>query len=251
MNGRSALLRIRTPEGVEFAVPLAGPVTRCLAWLVDFLVVTALTMMLAKILGVLAAFFADAVGAVYALAYFALSTGYAMALEYFWGGRTLGKKLLGLRVADESGLRLTGRQVILRNLLRMIDNLPIFYLVGGSAAFFSRRGQRLGDLAAATVVVRDTKPRIPDLARLEPARFNSLREHAPLCARLRRKSDPRAAAAALTALLRREGYEPSARVALFRDLADYFRGLVAFPAEAVDALSDEQFVRNAVEVLYG
>lgn len=251
MSGRSATLRIRTPEGVEFPLPLAGPVIRCLAWFVDFLVVTATFSALSRLLVPLAAVFGDAIGALSTLLYFAMTIGYAMALEYFWGGRTLGKKFLGLRVVDAQGLRLTGRQVILRNLLRFIDNLPLFYLVGGLACFFSRRAQRLGDLAASTVVVRTPRVAPPDASRLERVRFNSLRDHPHLCARLRQKAAPEIAAAALAALLRRDGYDPTARVALFAGFADYFRPLAPFPAEAVEGLSDEQYTRNCVEVLFG
>jgi len=251
VSGRAATLRIRTPEGVEFPLLLAGPLIRCLAWFVDFLVIAALFTALSQLLGPLAAFFGDAVGALMTLLFFAVNIGYAMALEYFWGGRTLGKKLLGLRVADAQGLRLTGRQVILRNLLRFVDNLPVFYLVGGLACFFSRRAQRLGDLAAATVVVRTPRIPPPDPSRLGRDRYNSLREHPHLCARLRQKAHPALAAAALTALLRRDGYDPAARVGLFAEFAAEFRRLAQFPAEAVEGLSDEQYTRKCVEILFG
>ena len=71
-----------------------------------------------------------------------------MFLEWLWGGRTFGKRLLGLRVVDERGLRLRSRQVVMRNLFRLIDMMPAFFLVGGVAAALSSRCQRLGDLAA-------------------------------------------------------------------------------------------------------
>jgi hypothetical protein len=49
----------------------------------------------------------------------------------------------------------------------------------------------------------------------------------------------------------RDGYEPPARVELFGKLAGYFRGLVGFPEEAVEGLTDEQYVRSAVRAIYG
>jgi hypothetical protein len=55
---------------------------------------------------------------------------------------------------------------------------------------------------------------------------------------------------ALEALLRRDETESKARLALFGDMADYFRGVVEYPAEVVEQLSDEQYVRNVVEVLF-
>jgi hypothetical protein len=58
-------------------------------------------------------------------------------------------------------------------------------------------------------------------------------------------------AIAMEALLRRDEIEPQARLALFGEMAKYFRGLVAYPPEVVEQLSDEQYVRNVVEVLYG
>ena len=61
---------------------------------------------------------------------------------------------------------------------------------------------------------------------------------------------PAEAAIAVQALLRRDGFEPVARVKLFGDLASHFRAKVEFPAEATDGIADEQFVRNVVDVLY-
>jgi hypothetical protein len=89
-----------------------------------------------------------------------------------------------------------------------------------------------------------------DWSQLRGERYNSLREHAALAARLRQRTGPELAGIALDAVLRREELTPEARVAVFGLLAERLRGLVEFPAEAVEALSDEQYVRRAVEVLY-
>ena len=61
---------------------------------------------------------------------------------------------------------------------------------------------------------------------------------------------PAEAALALQALIRRDDFEPVARVELFSELADHFRKQVEFPAEATDGIADEQYVRNVVDVLY-
>jgi hypothetical protein len=58
------------------------------------------------------------------------------------------------------------------------------------------------------------------------------------------------AGVALTALLRREALGPRARVELFKEIADRFRELVAFPTEVTEGMSDERYVRNCVDVLY-
>src|SRR5205823_636692 len=168
-----------------------------------------------------------------------------------WRGQTLGKRLLGLRVVDAQGLRLQFPQIALRNLLRVFDALPLLYLVGGIAALVSRNAQRLGDLAANTVVAHERVWLAPDLEQIAPARYNSLAAWPHLAARLRSLASPEAVGMAVEALARRDGYEPAARVELFGELADYFRSLVQFPEAAVEGLTDEQYVRSALRVIYG
>src|SRR6202035_191761 len=81
-------------------------------------------------------------------------------------------------------------------------------------------------------------------------KYNSLADHRHLAARLRQKVTAETARIALDALLRRDELEPAARLALFSEFATHFRTLVPYPAEATEQLSDEQYVRNAVEVIY-
>lgn len=243
-------LRIRTPEGVEFALPLAGPVVRLLAWLVDFLVLLVVVTLLAVVAQAFRLVSAELASTLQLAGLFLAPTGYGCALEAWGGGRTLGKRVFGLRVVDARGLKLTGRQVVLRNLLRAVDFLPAFYFVGGVASILSPRGQRLGDLAAGTVVVWVRRGPEPDLRPVLSGQFNSLRTHAHLAARLRQRVGAAEASLALQALLRRDDLEPAARVALYRDLADHFRAEVAFPPEVVDGLSDEQYLRDVVDILH-
>ncbi len=93
--------------------------------------------------------------------YFLIDWGYAIFLEGLWSGQTVGKKLFGLRVIQESGVRLGFLQAVLRNLARPVDRLPLFYLVGGLSALFTSSQQRLGDLLAGTVVVKERRLKIP------------------------------------------------------------------------------------------
>ena len=188
--------------------------------------------------------------ATYVLAYFVISIGYGIALEWYWRGQTLGKRVLRLRVMDEQALRLGFGQVVIRNLLRSVDMLPGLYLVGGVSCVLSPKFQRLGDLAAATIVVRNPEIAQPNIEQVLGGKFNSLLGYRHLAARLRQRTTPQAAAIALDALLRRDQLQPEARLTVFSRLADHFRSLVEFPAEAVEQLSDEQYVRNAVEILY-
>jgi uncharacterized RDD family membrane protein YckC len=243
-------LKIRTPEGIEFALPLAGPISRMLAFLLDLLVVFTICTVAKKILAPLGFFGKDFSDAVIIVVYFAVSLVYMMVAEWLWRGQTVGKRLLRLRVVDGAGLRLEPSQVIVRNLMRLVDGLPAFYLLGGITCLVSRHRQRLGDLAAGTVVIRAPKLERPDLDQLLGGKYNSLGEMRHLAARLRQRVKPEIGSLALEALLRRDEIEPKARLELFGEMADYFRSVVEYPAEVVEQLSDEQYVRNVVEILY-
>jgi uncharacterized RDD family membrane protein YckC len=247
---RTTTLQIRTPEGIVFAQQLAGPVTRFLAWAVDLMCIALLVTAVSYFLLLLQLISASFAGALSALGYFAISIGYGIVCEWFWRGQTVGKKLLRLRVVDAEGLRLQFNQIVTRNLLRFVDSLPGTYLVGGLVCWFNAKCQRLGDLAANTIVIRIPRVAEPDLDQLLAGKFNSLRQHPHLAARLRQNVSPAEAAVALQALVRRDELDPVARVELFSDLAAHFRARVEFPAEATDGIADEQQVRNVVDVLY-
>jgi uncharacterized RDD family membrane protein YckC len=249
VNKTNTLL-IRTPEGILFSQLLAGPMIRFAAWGIDLACIIAATMLLKTLIGFVALLSLDVARAISILAYPIVSIGYGMALEWYWRGQTLGKRLLRLRVVDAEGLRLQFSQIVIRNLLRFVDMLPAFYLVGGIACLAGRRAQRLGDLAANTIVVRNPKITEPDLDQLLAGKYNSLRDYPHLEARLRQRISPAEAGIAMQALLRRDLLEPQARVELFSEIAEHFRSQVEFPPEATDGITDEQYVRNVVDVLY-
>ena len=153
-------------------------------------------------------------------------------------------------VVDAEGMRLQFDQVATRNLLRVLDALPVIYFVGGVACWINRKCQRLGDVAANTVVIRAPELAEPDLDQVLAGKFNSLRQYPHLAARLRQRVTPAEAGVALQALLRRDHFEPAARIGLFAELAEHFRAKVEFPAEATDGVADEQYLRNVVDVIY-
>ena len=246
----AAELRIRTPEGIVFAHRLAGPLPRAFAWLLDLGVILMISSGVAKGLGMLNVVSSDISRGLIVVAYFVVSTGYHIALEWFWRGQTLGKRLCKLRVTDAEGLRLSFYQVVMRNLVRFVDQLPAFYLVGGAACLVNRHAQRLGDLAAGTVVVHLPRHAEPDLDQLLAGKFNSLRAHPHLEARLRQRVSPEEARLALQALVRRDELDPAARVGLFADLAAHFKALVTFPPEDTESMPDEQYIRNVVDILF-
>lgn len=244
------VLRVRTPEGVVFALPLASVPARALALLVDLCAVGALSTLVKVVASPLAALSADAARALLVVLFFVVSVGYGMACEWFLRGQTIGKRLMKLRVVDAAGLKLQPPQVVVRNLLRPLDSLPLAYLVGGLASFLSPKGQRLGDLAAGTVVVAAVAEPEPDLTHVLRGAQNSL-ESAPLVvARLKQRVSPELASVAVSALLRRDVLEPGKRVALFDRIASAFRAAAPLPEEVQEGLSDEQLVRNAVDVLF-
>ena len=249
MSSRDSVL-VRTPEGIEFALPLAGFFSRMLAFSIDFGVISTAGLVLGRVAAALQLINVDTIQAIALVIYFATSLLYGMAMEWLWRGQTIGKRLLGLRVVEASGLRLRPAQIILRNILRSVDLLPGLYLVGGAACVLSRRRQRLGDIAAGTIVVRTPKLWQPDVRQLLGSHFNSLSERRHLAARLRQKTPPQVARLALEALLRRDELDPVARLELFRSFAEFFEGLVPFPAEVTEQISPEQYVRNAVEILF-
>jgi uncharacterized RDD family membrane protein YckC len=241
---------IRTPEGIRFSLPLAGPVSRFLAWLIDALLIGAALGALGQLLQWIGAFSRDLMIGFTLLGSFLVMTGYGIVFEWIWHGQTPGKRALGLRVMDVAGGKLQFSQVAIRNLMRILDALPLLYLVGGAALLLSRKAQRLGDRVANTIVVKQRRSFPLDLARIDVhEQFNSLLETPHLAARLRQKASPELVQVAFQALLRRDELRPETRVELFRELADRFRAYVKFPDDITSTLTDERYVRNALQVV--
>jgi uncharacterized RDD family membrane protein YckC len=221
-----------------------------LAWLLDLAVVSILTMGVSFLLGLVAVFDLNVAMALSALIYFAISIGYSIYLEWMWNGQTLGKRIMRLRVVEESGYRLRFSQIVIRNLLRFVDSFPIFYFVGGITVLLSPRTQRLGDIAAGTLVVRQPRARLPDVEGLIGGKYNSFRSYPSLEARLCSLISPREVSIAVSALLRCSDFEDRARLEVFHALAAHFQSMVCFPPEVSENISDEQFVRNVVSSVY-
>ena len=201
-------LKIRTPEGIEFALPLAGPISRMLAFVLDMLVVLTIFTVVKQILAPLGFFGKDFSDAIRIVAYFVISLVYMMVAEWLWRGQTVGKRLLRLRVVDAAGLRLEPSQVIVRN-PDAVDRLGFRRCIywAGFTCLISRHRQRLGDLAAGTAVIRAPNLERPDLDQLLGGKYNSLAEIRHLAARLRQKVRPEMGSIAPEALLRRDEIE--------------------------------------------
>jgi uncharacterized RDD family membrane protein YckC len=250
MSEKTNVHVIRTPEGIVFSQLLASPVARFVAWFVDAAIVSACTTLLLTCLSMVMVLSMSIGAALAVLGQFFISIGYGILFEWRFRGQTVGKKLLRLRVVDAEGLRLQFSQIVMRNLLRFVDSLPFLYFVGGLTCLLNRKTQRLGDIAANTIVIRMPKVAEPDLDQLLAGKFNSLRQYPHLEARLRQRVTPAEAALALQAIMRRDEFDPEARVELFREVAAHFRTKAEFPPEATEGITDEQYVRNVADVLY-
>lgn len=247
---RTDALNVQTPEGITFSLQLAGPVTRFVAWFIDLVVIGFLFMVVNMSLSIIAAVSQDMAMAVSTISFFIISVGYGILAEWYWNGQTVGKKLLRLRVMDIQGLHLQFSQIMIRNLMRFVDSLPATYLVGGTACFVSAKAQRIGDMAANTIVIRNPVVPVPDLALILSDKYNSFRDYPHLAARVRHRVSPAEAAAALQAILRRDRLAAGARIQLFNEIAAHFKERIPFPPEIIHGISDEQYVRNIVDILF-
>jgi uncharacterized RDD family membrane protein YckC len=247
---RTNTLVILTPEGISFTQRLAGPVTRFLASSIDLAGITLISGILSQVILLAAIVNPDFALAARTICYFVVTIGYSILLESICRGQTLGKRALKIRVVDAEGFRLRPAQIVIRNLLRVVDLLPAFYAVGGICCAISPKYQRLGDIAASTVVIYAAPEKIPDLELLFSGTYNSLRNHAHLAAQLRKSISPGEARIALEAVARRAELDPSSRLELYRQIARRLSSLVLFPEETLEGMTDEQYVRNVVDLIY-
>jgi hypothetical protein len=95
------------------------------------------------------------------LFHFLLYWGYYSLFEALWNGQTPGKRLFKIRVIKDSGRQITLFEALARNLLRVIDMLPSFYLVGVITMLCNKEQKRLGDLVAGTIVVHERSEEQP------------------------------------------------------------------------------------------
>lgn len=225
-------LTIQTPEGVDIELTLAGLGSRLGAALLDAAIQLALVVAVVVALTLAGSALPADLGVfvlgIGALILTGIMVGYYVLFEALGGGRTPGKAAFGIRVATVDGSPLTAVAVVLRTLMRLVDFLPGGYAAGAVSIVVTSRNQRLGDLVAGTVVIRDRKPA------LSPAAATSAD---------RQGWDVSAVTGDEVALIRRfasrrEGLTPSARTRLAAELADRLRPRVA---GGVD-LGDEEFL---------
>jgi uncharacterized RDD family membrane protein YckC len=155
-------LNIDTPELVAIEMPLAGIGSRFIAILVDyliwgsaFLIFFLLALIVIPAMNIFGRISANWAIGIALLIVFVMHWGYFALFEAFSNGRTPGKRVAKIRVIHQSGRGINFVESLARNLVRYVDSLPSFYAVGIVVIFLSRRNQRLGDMVAGTLVVRD------------------------------------------------------------------------------------------------
>ena len=155
--------RVVTPEAVAIELDIAGLGSRMIAALIDGLIQLAL-LIVAALLGSGLHLEGTASTVVGIVVGFLVLWGYFFIFEGLWHGRTPGKRGQRLRVVRSDGHPMSGAQMFVRNLVRIVDFLPAYYAVGAISVIVTKRAQRIGDLAAGTIVVRERKPTVPTSA---------------------------------------------------------------------------------------
>lgn len=141
---------VPSAEGIDLDLVLAGVGSRGAAQVVDLVI----EVLLFAGVGLAASALGDAGLAVLAVSSLLIFLGYPILFEAFNDGRSIGKVLLGIRVVSIDGSPETFLEAVIRNVVRFIDVLPGVYTVGFIAVLATPRSQRIGDLAASTLVIR-------------------------------------------------------------------------------------------------
>lgn len=164
------LQTVELAEGVEIRLRIAGPMVRAGAYLIDFSIRLLIMTVCAIVFGLSGIALGPRVATgLTMLAFFLLDWFYPVVFEAGKRGATPGKRMVGLKVVQDNGSPITIGQSVVRNFLRFIDGWPFFtYGVGLGSCLASKRFQRLGDLAAGTVVIYTKAPTAPVIAAPPP-----------------------------------------------------------------------------------
>lgn len=155
---------VETPEGTDLQAEVVGIVPRALAYCIDFLVRFAAISVLSILISLLGMGLGGA--GLMLIVYFLLEWWYPVIFEVYRGGQTIGKKSMGIKVVNDDLTPIRMGASLTRNLLRVADVFPLFYVTGTISIMTTQRFQRLGDLAANTIVVYEHDQRY-DVSQLE------------------------------------------------------------------------------------
>ncbi|HEX4269690.1 MAG TPA: RDD family protein [Steroidobacteraceae bacterium] len=172
-------LIVRGLTGVDMSLRIAGPGTRSYAFLTDWLIrlLIALTLILLAVMYRLLPSGLSALTRVVEIPALVLAPLiyflYHPVLEVLMRGRTPGKRKAGARIVTIDGATPTVGPLLMRNLFRLIDSMPVFYMVGLGCCLFTEKRVRLGDLVAGTVLVLEEADATRTLGRLGEAMRHS------------------------------------------------------------------------------
>ena len=163
-------LRIATPEGISVDLVLAGLGSRFTAASID-LVLKSLLIVGGFVIGLIVG--GDLGLALASILSFVIYFGYDVGFEVLAGGRTPGKRWTGLRVLRDDGRPVDLLSSAIRNIVRLVDGLPLLYFPAMVSVLVTKRNQRLGDLAASTIVVREERVRKAPRRRDAPSQWDA------------------------------------------------------------------------------
>lgn len=229
-------LTVDTPEGLRIETTIAGVGSRIAAQVIDAGIKALVTWGVLRATGVFNRL--DVAFGALVVLYFIWLVWYELIFEMAWSGRTPGKRMLGLRVMDASGAPAAASSLGVRNIFRVLDGFA-FYAIGLVSAIVTSNNQRLGDLAAGTVVVRERTaadkvnptPNIPEVRLPEGVTIGTI--------------DGELLAAARAFLGRRDSLERIARARVARSIATPMRNAVSAPGVL---FPDERVIEIAVAV---
>ena len=158
-------ISIPTPESLEFSHEPAGIGSRFFASLIDGIVQSAMMVGLLLIAGLGSPLRSSNLStwgnAAVILLFFLIFWGYHIIFETLWNGQTPGKRAAGLRILKDGGYPISFLDSVVRNLLRPVDFLPLFYGAGAIVVMSNSRCKRVGDFAAGTIVVKERRIGMP------------------------------------------------------------------------------------------
>jgi uncharacterized RDD family membrane protein YckC len=230
---------------------LANLYSRMYAFVIDQCLIISVSGCLSSLLLVFSLISTNLYVVISTIMFFLLQQGYFIYFEYKWGGQTPGKRTMQIRVAHINGFDLQLNQIIIRNLVRVVDCLPFFGALGGIICFFSNHNQRLGDMAAATIVLDVKEKSELPFQSLPINKFNSMTKYPHLCAKLRKVVSPEEVQIVFELLHRKKTIESDSSFELYDKAKAYFQKKVAFPEEDLINMSAEQYLINLVNILSG
>ena len=172
-------LSIDTPEQIELNYDIAGIGSRFCTALIDSILIGIITVSSwfvtrAIYLGLLTETFGYWLAAIVGIITFAIHWGYYIVFDLINNGQSPGKRMLNLRVIKEGGYPINFADSAIRNLVRIVDFLPMFYGIGIISMMFDKKWRRLGDLAAGTLVVKERTDLTPNQLIASVAKKNVL-----------------------------------------------------------------------------